>query len=342
MIVKIQVKNSNFIFGLLTGAFLASLFFSILKPSGVRDADCRNMKIAHGLPTTHPIHAGIVHFAEQVKELSDGKLRFDVFPNEQLGSSTQVLEQIQAGTLEAAQVGSASLSNFTPIAKLFSLPYLFRSEEHYWEVLDGDIGTQILNEFSLNPAGEATGFRGLAYYDSGSRNFYTKKPVTTPADLQGLKIRVQNDPVAIDMVKAMGASPTPISFGELYTALQQGVVDGAENNPASYVLTRHFEVCKHFTFDHHSRNPDVLLISENTWQSFSPEEQNWIRQAAKNSSKLQRKLWASTREEAIAEMQKEQVSIYEVDITPFIEITQPVRDRYAVGVLKEYLNKIQN
>jgi len=335
------MKKAYLTFGFLIGATCASLFFAFLKPGAVQNKNVKIMNIAHGLPTNHPVHKGIEYFADRVEFYSGGSLQFEVFPNGQLGSETQTLEQMQSGTLDAAKLGGATLGSFTPTAKVFSLPYLFRSGDHYWAVLNGEIGQDLLDSLSRNAAGKPSGFRGLSYYDAGSRNFYAKKAITKPEDLKGLKIRVMNDPVAIDTMKALGASPTPISWGELYTALQQGVVDGAENNPPSYVSSRHFEVCKEFSFDHHSRIPDVLMISEDTWSALSEEEQEWVQKAASESSDYQRQAWEQGVNDALAQMEAEGVTIHEVDIEPFIEATESVREKYAEGEVKDYMSRIQ-
>lgn len=336
------MKKAYLTLGFLVGLVVASILFAAFKPSSSDGgAAVKRMKIAHGLPTNHPVHAGIEHFAERVSVYSGGQLKFDVFPNGQLGSETQTLEQMQSGTLDAAKVGGATLGSFVPVAKVFSLPYLFRDTEHYWSVLNGEVGQELLDILATNGAGNPSGFRGLSYFDAGSRNFYAKKPITKPSDLVGLKIRVMNDPVAIDTMKAMGASPTPISWGELYTALQQGVVDGAENNPPSYVSSRHFEICKEFSFDHHSRIPDVLIISEKTWASLSDEEQEWLRQAAADASVFQRDAWAAGVAEALEQMEAQGVTVHEVDPQPFMDATESVRAKYAEGAVKEHMEQIQ-
>jgi len=336
------MKKAYLTFGFLLGLILASLFFAVLKPGRADlSSDVRRMKVSHGLPTNHPIHAGVVHFAERVAYHSAGRLHFEVYPNTQLGSGTQTLEQMQAGTLDAAQVGAASLGSFIPQAKVFSLPYLFRSSDHYWSVLNGEIGQELLDVLATNASGQPSGFRGLTYYDAGSRNFYAKKPIRVPEDLKGLKIRVMNDPVAIDTMKALGASPTPISWGELYTSLQQGVVDGAENNPPSFVSSRHFEVCKEFSFDHHSRIPDILFISEKTWNSLTEEEQGWVKQAAVESTEYERTVWESAVSDALEEMKAQGVSVHDVPIEPFMKATEGVREKYAVGELKGLVQRIQ-
>lgn len=335
------MKYGQLIFGCLVGLILGCLFFAFI-PSSQDAGPIKRLKIAHSLPTTHPVHQGINYFAERVAFHSSGNLRVDIFPNGQLGSEPQTLEQMQSGTLDLAKVGAATLGSFIPKAKVFSLPYLFRSDVHYWNVLNGNVGEALLGMLSTNKSGTTSGFRGLSYYDAGSRNFYAKKPITHPDDLKGMKIRVMNDPVAIDMVEALGASPTPISWGELYTALQQGVVDGAENNPPSFVSSRHFEVCREFTFDHHTRIPDVLMISEITWQKLSDSEREWIQTAARESTEFQRKAWSAGVEEAVQIMTAEGVTIHHVDIEPFMKATQAVRNRYATGELQTILSKIEN
>jgi tripartite ATP-independent transporter DctP family solute receptor len=329
-------------FGFLIGLVTASLLFAFLKPAGSGSAvGVRQLKVAHSLPVSHPVHAGIQHFADRVAFYSEGRIQLNIFPNGQLGSETQTLEQMQSGTLDAAKVGGATLGSFIPVAKIFSLPYLFRDSEHYWTVLNGELGQELLDELATAGSGRASGFRGLTYYDAGSRSFYAQKPILHPSDLSGMKIRVMNDPVAIDTMKALGASPTPISWGELYTALQQGVVDGAENNTPSFVSSRHFEVCKEFSLNHHSRVPDVLIISETTWSTLSEEERGWVEKAAAESSDFQRAAWAAGVAEALEIMQAEGVTVHEVEVGPFMAATQSVRDRYASGAMKTLVERIQ-
>lgn len=333
------MKTASFTFGLLVGILVTAFIFAFLKPGAGGSAQTV-LKAVHSLPTNHPVHKGIEHFARRVEAYSQGSIRVEIFPNGQLGSEVSSLEQIQEGSLDIAKVSTAALGNFVPVAQLFSLPYVFGDNAHYWSVLDSSIGKQLLKELETNASGKPSGISGLTYFDAGSRNFYTQRPIHNPADLAGLKIRVMNDPVAIDMVKALGAAPTPISWGELYTALQQGVVDGAENNPPSFVSSRHFEVCQEFSFDHHTRIPDVLLISSITLEKLSTEAQGWIQKAADESSQFQREAWNAGVEEALEQMRSQGVTIYEVDQAPFREATQPVRDKYASGQIQFYLDQI--
>lgn len=233
------------------------------------------IKLAHGLDIAHPVHKGMVYFAEQVAERSNGQMRIDIYPSGQLGSERQCLELLQIGSLGMTKVSAAVLENFAPRMKVLGLPYLFRDDEHAWAVLNGPIGKDLLLE------AQNYWLRGVCFYDAGSRSFYTKdRPVNSPDDLEGLKIRVMNSQTAMQMVKALGGAPTPISFGELYTALQQGVVDGAENNPPSFYTSRHYEVCKYYSIDEHSTVPDVMLIGTNTWERLTAQEQTWLQEAA--------------------------------------------------------------
>lgn len=335
-------KNTSYLsFGILLGVVVASLAFAFFD-SG-KDAEgvsVRQLKVAHGMPTTHPVHAGIAHMAERAAVLSGGRLKLEVYPNGQLGNTTQAMEQLQAGTLDIAMGSSAPISNFVSICKVFSLPYLFRDEEHFWAMLNGEIGRGILDALATNDSGRPSGLRGLTYYDAGSRNFYAEVPIMSPKDLVGLKIRVQNDPVAMDMVEAMGGAPTPVAWGELYTALQQGVVDGAENNPPSFISSQHFEVCKEFSFDHHARVPDILLIASKTWESLSEQEQAWLSQAAAESSEFQRAAWAASVAEAMDMMEAKGVTVHEPSIEPFMKSTESVREKYATGELKDLVKRI--
>ncbi|MGF1669743.1 MAG: DctP family TRAP transporter solute-binding subunit, partial [Balneolaceae bacterium] len=195
------------------------------------EQDIRVLKLGHGLDANHSVHKAMVFMAERVAEESDGKMRIDVYPSQQLGSERELLELLQIGSVDITKVSSSVIEGFEPVYKIFSVPFLFEDEEHRFKVFDGDIGNELLE------AGRSIRLVGLTYYDAGTRSFYTKdRPITHPDDLQGLKIRVQESPASIQMVNLLGGSATPISWGELYTALQQGIVDGAENNPPSFHL----------------------------------------------------------------------------------------------------------
>jgi tripartite ATP-independent transporter DctP family solute receptor len=233
------------------------------------------------------------------------------------------MELLQIGSLGMTKVSAAIMENFAPAFQVLNLPYVFRDEEHRFRVLEGEIGDELL------VAGEPKRLLGLAFYDAGSRSFYTKtRPVHTPADLVGKKIRVIESPTAMRMVGALGGSPTPIAWGELYTALQQGVVDGAENNPPSFYTSRHYEVARYYTLDEHTAVPDVLVVSTVIWNTLTPQEQRWLRQAAEESAEVQKRLWREATEEALRAVEAAGVTIIHPDKEAFVRQVEPMIESY--------------
>ncbi len=294
----------------------------------------RTIKLAHGLDVNHSVHLAMVKMGVDLQELSGGSLRLEIYPSQQLGTERQCLELLQIGSLDMTKVSVGVLENFAPKMKVLGLPFLFRDRQHSFDVLDGPIGKMLLND------GEKYWLKGLGYYDAGSRSFYTKdKPINSPEDLNGLKIRVMESVTSMDMVTSFGGSPTPISWGELYTALQQGVVDGAENNPPSFYLSRHYEVCKYYSLDEHTVLPDVLLAGTHLWNRLSPQEKGWLTQAVENSINYQRKLWMESEEEALLAVQQAGVTIIRPDKTLFSEKVRSNYEQYRED--KELYNLIQ-
>lgn len=297
----------------------------------------RVLKLAHTLPTDHPVHGAMAFMAQRCAELSEGKMMIQIYPSEQLGSEQQCVELLQIGSLAITKVSAAVMESFSDEYKVLGLPYIFRSKEHGFRVLDGDIGKDLL------ASTEEKFLLGLCFYDAGSRSFYTiDKPILTPDDLKGLKIRVMKSKTAMDMVKSLGGSPTPISFGELYTALQSGVVDGAENNPPSLYTSHHYEVCKHYSLDEHTSVPDVLIISTHVWKKLSEEERSWLREAALESVAVERDLWAASVKKSLEEVQKAGVTIYYPDKEPFAKMVEGVFESYRNNPgIYSYIKRIQ-
>ncbi|MGB5237790.1 MAG: TRAP transporter substrate-binding protein [Flavobacteriaceae bacterium] len=254
----------------------------------------KTIRLAHGLDTNHPVHRAMEFMGDRIELKSEGRINVLIYPSGQLGAERECLELLQIGSLDITKVSAAVLENFIPEYKVLSIPYIFRNKDHAHKVFDGQVGEEILAK------GDHSRLRGLTFYDAGSRSFYTKtREIDTPKDLEGLKIRVQKSNMAVAMVDLLGGSPTPISWGELYTALQQGVVDGAENNLPSFYTSKHYEVCKYYSLNEHTAVPDVLLVGKDSWNRFSPSEQQWIREAAKESARYQRKLWEASEEESL-------------------------------------------
>ncbi len=303
-----------------------------------RAEDARVIRLGHGLDTNHPVHQAMVYLQQRVEEKSGGSLRIMIYPSQQLGTERQLLELLQLGSLGMTKVASAVLEGFAPQYKVLSLPYIFRDEAHRFAVLEGEIGRELL------VSSEAYWLRGLTYYDAGTRSFYTKEhPVASPDDLEGLKIRTLESTTQVQMVNALGGSATPISWGELYTALQQGVVDGAENNPPSFYTSRHYEVCKFYSLDEHSGMPDVLLISTIVWNSLSDQEQSWLTEAAWESSAYQKELWKAATAEALDAVRAAGVEILYPDKAPFAARVAPIYESYrGDAVLYPLIERIQN
>ncbi|AXT57656.1 TRAP transporter substrate-binding protein [Aquimarina sp. MMG015] len=281
------------------------------------------LRLAHTLDTKHPVHKAMIILGEKLKKKSNGTLQVKLYPSGQLGAERECLELLQIGSLDITKVSAAVLENFITEYKVFSIPYLFRDRQHAFQVFDGAIGDEMLTK------GDKYRLRGLTFYDAGSRSFYTKeKPITTPEDLKGLKIRVQKSNMAVAMVNSLGGSPTPISWGELYTALQQGVVDGAENNLPSFYTSKHYEICKYFSLDQHTAVPDVLLIGLDTWERLSEQEQIWLKEAARESTIEQRKLWAASEKESLDIITTSGVEIITPDKTLFEQETESIQKMF--------------
>lgn len=299
---------------------LCLAFFSSCKHG---QEEIRILKLAHGLPPSHSVHQGLLYMNERLKEISGDKMRLDIYSSAQLGSENQCIELLQIGSLDITKVSSAALEGFADPFKVFGIPYLFSSRNQFFAVLDGSVGKEIL------ASTEAYWFRGLSYFDSGARSFYTvNRPIRKPEDLKGLKIRVQKSPIAVEMMRTFGGSATPVDWGELYTALQSNVVDGAENNTPSVTTAFHHEVVKYYTVNEHTMCPDVIIISLATWKKLSDQERTWLRQAADEAAVYQRKLWAEQERKSLEEMKERGMEIIYPDKRPFIEAAMPMIERF--------------
>ena len=316
--------------------FIFFCFVSLFMAGCQTQSKVRVLKLAHALDINHPVHRGMVYMAEKVEEKSKGRVRIDIYPSEQLGAERELVELLQIGSLAMTKVSTSPLEGFIPEMKIFSIPYIFRDEDHLWKVLKGDIGKRLLG------SGEKYYLKGMCYYDAGSRSFYTKDiPIEKPENLQGLKIRVQKSLTSVKMIQTLGGSATPISWGELYTALQQGVVDGAENNPPSFYLSKHYEVCKYYSLDEHTSVPDILIMSTHVWNSLTPQEQEWVQEAVNESVEYQRILWKQGSEHALAEVRKAGVKVLRPDKAAFREKVQTMHESYRGEAVYQIMKEIQ-
>ncbi|MBN1648818.1 MAG: TRAP transporter substrate-binding protein, partial [Spirochaetales bacterium] len=278
---------------------------------------------------------GILKMGELLSEWTDGRITIEMYDSKQLGEEKETIEQTQLGAIDIARVSVGPVGEIVPELNVLSLPYVFRSEEHCYKVMDGEIGDELLARV------EEHGFIGLGWYGSGQRSFYnTKKPIRTMADLAGMKFRVMQNEVFVNMVNALGASATPMAYGEVYTALSTGVIDGAENNYPSFYTSSHYEVAKYYTQDEHLRVPEIVLFSKKTWDKLSKEDQALLMKAAAESVPYQREQWTKMAQESFNQLKAAGVEIItEIDKQPFIDAMAPVYEMYPE--LKPWIDRIQ-
>ncbi|MAA99039.1 MAG: TRAP transporter substrate-binding protein DctP [Stappia sp.] len=303
---------------------IAALAGAALIAALASTAEARTLKLNHNNPEDHPLHKSLEFMADRVNELTDGDLKVRVYANAQLGNQRESMELMQNGSLDMARSNASELEAFEESYAALNLPFIFANEDHYYKVLSGEIGDDIL------ASSRDKGFIGVAFYVEGARSFYANKEINSPADLEGMKIRVQPSPSAIRMVELLGGSPTPIAWGELYSALQQGVVDGAENNPLALTSARHGEVAKVYSNDEHTMIPSVVMISTQTWDSLSEEERKALKEAARESMDFHRDNWNKQVAEGIEQAKNELgVKFIEVDKAPFVEKVLPMHEEAA-------------
>jgi len=288
-------------------------------------------------PDGYPTVEAVKYMGEILKRETNGRLDIKVFHSGQLGEEKDTVQQTQFGVIDMNRINLAVLNNVVPETRVPGLPFLFRSVEHMHKVMDGEIGDQILKAF------EPHNMIGLAYYDSGSRSFYNvKRPIKSLDDMKGLKIRVQQSDLFIDLIKALGGNPTPMPFGEVYSGLQTGVVDGAENNWPSYQSTRHFEVAKYYSLSEHSMMPEVLVMSKRSWDKLSKDDQQLVRKAAKESVTKMRELWEAREKQAKDTVVAAGAQINELDKDAFIKAAETVYDKHVTDAkMKDLVARIK-
>ncbi|MFZ3582397.1 TRAP transporter substrate-binding protein [Loktanella sp. DJP18] len=289
-------------------------------------------------PDGYPTVVAVQEMGKLLEERTGGRLCIEVFASAQLGEEKDTIEQTQFGVIDMNRVSLGPFNNMIEETQVPSLPYIFRSVDHMHKVMDGPIGQQILDAFSDHD------LVGLAFFDGGSRSFYnSEKPITAMEDLAGMKFRVMQSDMFVDMVSALGANATPMPYGEVYSSIQTGVIDGAENNWPSYDSSGHYEVAKYFTMDEHLIVPEVLVMAKSSFEALSAEDQEIVRQAAKDVVPVMRDLWAAREKESEDKVRAAGVEIItDIDKTPFIEAMVPVYEKYVTSdTLKQMVTDIQ-
>lgn len=288
-------------------------------------ADEKELILSHNQPTDHPVHKSLMIFAEKVEEKSDGKLKINVFPNERLGSEREAIEMTQSNAIQFTKVSASALESFSKSYSLFSMPYLFESQDEYRQIMRSE---DVQNAFY--PTTEDNGFIALTHYDAGVRNMYTSnREIETNEDMKGLRTRVQPSETNIQMIDALGGTPTPLSYGEVYTAFQSGMIDAAENNETALTSSNHGEVAKNYYYTEHAIVPDLLIMSKEAVDSLSDEEMQWINDAAEESSIEHEDIWNAEVETSIETAQNEMdVEFHDIDKSSFIEAVQPLQQSF--------------
>lgn len=282
----------------------------------------------------YPTTLGAYRFAELVYERTGGKIEIQVHANAVLGEEQSVVSQIQFGGIDFGRVSLSSLAEFIPKLNVLQMPYLYTGSEHMWKVLEGEIGDDFMNSF------EGTSLVPLSWYDAGARNFYNSvRPIEQLEDMQGMKIRVQESKLMKDTVVALGAEPVPMAYEDVYSALETGEIDGAENNWPSYESMRHYEVSRYYTIDEHNRIPEMQVISQRTWDKLKPEYQKILRECAQESALYERELWVEREKSSEAKVRKEGCTLTELlpeEKARFQEAVSPMYEKYC----SEYMDII--
>ena len=311
-------------------ALTATFAAGVAQAAEFRSADVHNSD-------DYPTVAAVKHMSQLLEQRSGGKHKIKVFNKGALGSEKETIDQVKIGALDMTRVNIAPMNSLCAKTMVPTMPFLFRSIEHMRKTLDGPVGDEILKSC------EDQGFIGLAFYDSGARSIYGKKPVRSIADTKGMKIRVQLSDLWVALVSAMGANATPMPIGEVYTGLKTKLIDAAENNYPTYESARAFEVAKFYSKTEHSMAPEMLLFSKRVWDKLSTEEQGWLRQAAKESVPYMRKQWQEREVKSLATVKAGGAEIIDVDKAPFQAAMKPVYDKFITDAkLKDLVKRVQD
>lgn len=307
--------------------------------SGQQTASNKVFRMSDNAPDDYPTNIGNLAFAKYISERTNGALKIELFTNAVLGSEREVVEMAQTGSVHFVRMTTSMLAAINPLMNALGMPFLYRDRNHMFKVMDGPIGQEMLESL------QRQNLLGLCWYDAGFRNFYnSKREIKTPADMQGLKIRMPESALMMDMVRFLGASPTPMAYGEVYTGIQNGVVDGAENNWPSYITAGHYEVAKYFTVDQHIAAPEMILVNINVWNSFTEAEKKIIREAASEAAKVQRAAWIEA--EKKYETQARTAGCIISDLTPaqhqlFVAALEPLYQQSAYVQYADLIKRIR-
>ncbi|UPQ84751.1 TRAP transporter substrate-binding protein [Pseudomonas knackmussii] len=285
------------------------------------------LKMAEVHPAGYPTVVAMENLGNKLDKATDGELKYRMFSGGVLGSEKEVVEQLQIGAVQMTRVSLGTLGPVVSDVNVFNMPFVFRDHEHMRKVIDGEIGQELLDKITDSEFDMV----GLAWMDGGVRNLYTKEPVRSIEDLKGMKIRVIGNPLFIDTLNAMGAQGVAMDTGEIFSALQTGVIDGAENNPPTMLEHNHFRNAKHYTLTGHLILPEPIVMSKTAWNKLTPEQQEMVKTFAKEAQQEERKLWDEKSANSEEKLKAAGVEFIEVDKKPFYDATAPVREKYGAA-----------
>ena len=288
-------------------------------------AATQNIKFAEIHPSGYPTVVAEEHMGKKLEAASNGAITFKMFAGGVLGSEKEVIEQAQIGAVQMTRVSLGIVGPVVPDVNVFNMPFVFRDHEHMRKVIDGEIGQEILDKITNSDFNLVA----LAWMDGGTRSLYTKKPVRSIEDLKGMKIRVQGNPLFLDMMNAMGGNGIAMDTGEIFSALQTGVIDGAENNPPTLLEHNHYQSAKYFTLTGHLILPEPVVMSKTTWEKLTPEQQTLVKTVAREAQMEERALWDAKSAASEAKLKAAGVEFISVDKKPFFDATAPVREKYG-------------
>jgi tripartite ATP-independent transporter DctP family solute receptor len=292
--------------------------------AGAAQAEMK-LKFADIHPAGYPTVVAEENMGKALTKETNGELTFQYFPGGVLGSEKEVIEQMQVGAVQLSRVSLGIVGPVVPDVNVFNMPFIFRDQQHMRNVIDGPVGDEILGKITNSEFGLVA----LAWMDGGTRNIYTKKPVRKLEDLKGMKIRVQGNPMFIDMMNAMGGNGIAMDTGEIFSALQTGVIDGAENNPPTLLEHNHFQNAKFYSLTGHLILPEPIVMSKITWEKLTPDQQEMVKKAAKAAQAEERVLWDKKSAASEEKLKAAGVEFIEVDKKPFYDATAPVREKYG-------------
>ena len=291
-------------------------------------AMAQTMKAADVHPAGYPTVAAVESMGKKLEAATQGRIKFQMFPGSVLGGEKEMIEQTQVGAIQILRTSLGPVGPVVPEVNVFNMPFVFRNIAHMRAVIDGPIGQELLDKIRASPAKMV----GLAWMDGGSRSLYTKKPVRKPEDLKGQKIRMMGNPLFVDTMNAMGGNGIAMGYGEVFTAIQTGVIDGAENNPPSLFTANHFKAgAKYYTQTNHLIIPEILVMSKVTWDKLSAADQALVKKTAREAQLEQRQLWDKAVADYTAKLKAEGVEFIEMDNKPFYDATAPVRAKYGAN-----------